>query len=82
MIHVDIENDTNLRDALKAYEPELNIETSDFNLQHFSYRNRGILNLIFGHLERTNYSGLTVSTVYVPVVKHTIYADYSHMHAG
>ena len=32
----DIDNNTNLQKALRAYEKDLNI-TSDFNLQHFSY---------------------------------------------
>lgn len=57
----DIDSNASLRDALKAYEPNLNIPTSKFNLEHFSYKNFGILNLTIGHLNRTNYTGLTVS---------------------
>ena len=58
----DIDNNESLRHTLRAYEPDLNVRTSDFNLQHFSYKNFGILNLIMGHLNRTNHTGLTVST--------------------
>ena len=61
----DIDNSTKLREDLRAYEHGLNIPTTDFNLQHFSYKNRGILNLVFGHLNRTNYNGLSVSIVIV-----------------
>ena len=57
----DIDNDASLQDALKAYQPDLNIPTNDFNLQHFSYKNFGILNLTIGHFNEINYTGLTVS---------------------
>ena len=57
----DIDNKASLRHTLRAYEADLNVQKSDFNLQHFSYKNFGILNLIIGHLNRTNYTGLTVS---------------------
>ena len=59
----DINNDVNLQDSLKAYEPELNVPRNEFNLQHFSYKNFGILNLTIGHINATNYTGLTVSSI-------------------
>lgn len=52
----DIDNNTNLQKALRAYEIDLNI-TSDFNLQHFSYKN---FNSDIQSLNKT-YTGLTVS---------------------
>jgi hypothetical protein len=59
----DIDSDASLRDSLKAYEPDLNVPVNDFNLQHFSYKNFGILNLTIGHINKTNCSGLTVNTI-------------------
>ena len=58
----DINNNAVLQDSLKAYEPELHVPRNDFNLQHFSYKNFGILNLTIGHINTTNYTGLTVSS--------------------
>ena len=68
----DINNDANLQDSLKAYEPELDVPTNDFNLQHFSYKNFGILNLTIGHINTTNYTGLTVSSVCIIVCMDVI----------
>ena len=62
-VSTDINNNTVLQDSLKAYQPQLNVPRNDFNLQHFSYKNFGILNLTIGHINTTNYTGLTVSSV-------------------
>lgn len=61
MLFADIRNDSNLRENLKEFDADLDIPTNDFNLQHFSYNNSGILNLIYGHIHRTNFNGITVS---------------------
>ena len=65
---IDINNNAILQNSLKAYEPELNVPTNDFNLQHFSYKNFGILNLTIDHINATNYTGLTVSSVCVIII--------------
>ena len=56
----DVKSNTELREDLKAYETDLDISSEEFNLQHFSYNNSGILELIFDHLDRTDYNGITV----------------------
>ena len=63
----DITNDVQLNQRLKNYEEgilRLNLQPDiDFGLQHFSYNNSGVLDLIFDHLNRTSFSGITVSTI-------------------
>lgn len=56
----DVKSNIELREDLKAYETDLDISSEEFNLQHFSYNNSGILELIFDHLDRTDYNGITV----------------------
>ena len=57
----DIADDSGLNQKLKQYQE--NSETDvNFALQHFTYNNSGVLDLIFGHLNRTSFNGITVST--------------------
>ena len=77
----DIDNNASLQEALKAYESDLNVPASNFNLQHFGYKNFGILNLTIGHLNRTNYTGLTVSvSAGVLNIHSLIITDYAYTH--
>ena len=61
----DITNDVQLNQRLKNYEEGiLNLQPDiDFGLQHFSYNNSGVLDLILDHLNRTSFSGITVSII-------------------
>ena len=66
--HIEIDNNTSLRKRLSKYEPDIpDALVDDFNLEHFSYANSGILDLIFGHLEATNFTGITESFSFVPL---------------
>jgi hypothetical protein len=51
--------------------PSLQQELAVFNngqdfygLEHFTYNNSGIVNLVFGHLEDTDFDGITVRLNY------------------
>ena len=61
-MYPEIDNDTSLRERLSEYKPDIpDKPVDDFNLQHFSYANSGVLNLIFDHLKATNFTGITES---------------------
>ena len=61
-VNTEIDNDTSLREKLSKYEPDIpDKPAEEFNLQHFSYANSGVLDLIFNHLEATNFAGITES---------------------
>ena len=61
-LHAGIEESADLRDSLKEYEANIDLPASvQFGLQHFSYNNSGVIDLIFNHLTRTEFTGITVS---------------------
>ena len=61
-IATDIDQSSDLRDSLMEYEANLDLNGDEFGLQHFSYNNSGVLDLVFGNLNRTQLSGITVSS--------------------
>lgn len=61
-IHTEIGNSSDLRNTLEEYEAGLDLPANvEFGLQHFSYNNSGIVNLVYDHLQRTNFTGISVS---------------------
>ena len=61
----DIKDNFELSERLKDFEADLRLPANvPFTLQHFSYNNTGVLELVYGHLNRTNFSGITVSIYY------------------
>ena len=61
--HTDIGDNSELNHRLRVYDNDLDLSADvDFALQHFSYNNSGVLNLVYGHLNRTNFTGITVRT--------------------
>ena len=62
LIHTDISDDSELNKRLKVYEADLNLPDGvEFGLQHFSYNNSGVVDVVFGHLNRTNFTGIAVT---------------------
>ena len=60
LIHTDISEDSEVNERLKVYEAELNvIDDVEFGLQHFSYNNSGVVDIVFGHLKMSNFTGIT-----------------------
>ena len=65
-MHADISNDSELQESLRDFEPDLDLPANGkFGLQHFSYNNFGVLNVVFGHLNKTNFTGISVRVVHV-----------------
>ena len=59
--YIDIKDDSELNLKLKEYEADKNLaDDVNFALQHFSYNNSGVLDLVLGHLNNTCFSGITV----------------------
>lgn len=57
----DIKDNLELNQRLKDYETDQNLpEDVDFALQHFTYNNSGVLEVVLGHLNNTHFSGITV----------------------
>ena len=62
LIHTDISEDSELNERLKVYEAELNVaDDVEFALEHFSYNNSGVVDVVFGHLKKSNFTGITVT---------------------
>ncbi len=57
---LDLQSDEDLRVAARK-EAEIDNSTTDFGLEDFTYRNNIIAETMFGHLNRTNFTGITVS---------------------
>ena len=55
--HADIKSSASLQRELTNFNNGQNFD----GLEHFSYNNSGFVNLLFGHLESTNFDGITVS---------------------
>ena len=55
----DVATSPDLSERLREYEADLP-SSVDFGLQHVSYNNSGLVDVVFGHLNRTNFSGITV----------------------
>ena len=55
----EIDENADLRDKLKEYEDLP--DDVEFGLQHFSYNNSGVVDLIYDQLNRTNFTGISVS---------------------
>ena len=63
-IFAEIGGSSDIRDSLKEFEASLDLPAGvDFGLQHFSYNNSGVIDLIFRHLNETGFSGITVSPI-------------------
>ena len=61
-INAEIGENANLRGELREYEANLDLPANvEFGLQHFSYNNSGVVNLVYDQLNRTNFTGITVS---------------------
>ena len=82
--HADIGDSSELNGRLRVYGNDLDLPADvDFALQHFSYNNSGVLNLVYGHLNRTNFTGITVracvhdgSIQYYNVIATCMYVDF------
>ena len=81
-IYTEIGNSSDLRDSLEEYEDGLDLPTDvEFGLQHFSYNNSGVVNLVYGHLNETHFTGITVSKLHVllnccPSPSNRLYCDH------
>ena len=60
VLSTDVATSPNLSARLREYEPNLS-SSVDFGLQHVSYNNSGLVDVVYGHLNRTNFIGITVS---------------------
>ena len=60
VLFTDVTTSTDLSERLREYETDLP-SSVDFGLQHVSYNNSGIVDVVFGHLNRTEFTGITVS---------------------
>lgn len=61
-LHADIKDDLDLNTRLKGYESDLDFAANvPFALEHFSYNNFGVLELVYGYLNQTKFGGITVS---------------------
>ena len=47
-----------------AWEAQAISTNETFRLENFTYSNVVIRNVIFGHLEQTNFTGVSVSEIY------------------
>ena len=58
----DINNSSHLSESLKEFEADLHLPSSDdFGLQHVSYNNSRLVDVVYGHLNNTQFTGITVS---------------------
>ena len=58
-------NSSDLSERLKSYETDKYIPADvHFGLQHFSYNNSGVRDIIYGHLSQTHFNGITVSYLF------------------
>ena len=57
----EIDENADLRDKLREYEDLPDDVVFQFGLQHFSYNNSGVVDLIYDQLNRTNFTGISVS---------------------
>ena len=63
-LHADIKDDLDLNARLKEYESDLDfVANVPFALEHFSYNNSRVLELVYGYLNQTNFSGITVGYI-------------------
>lgn len=61
-LHTEIDESPDLRESLKEFEANLDLPPDvEFGLQHFSYNNSGVIDLVFNHLTSTEFTGITVS---------------------
>lgn len=56
----DINDAPDLSERLKSYEADIPIHVR-FGLQYFSYNNSGVRDIIYDHLSKTHFNGITVS---------------------
>ena len=58
----EIQSNETLAGRLAKFNPELSLSSGErFGLQHFTYNNSGVVDLVFDALEETNFTGITVS---------------------
>ena len=58
----EIKENSELSERLKVYESGQNLPAdTEFALQHFSYNNSGVLELVYKYLDNTSFSGITVN---------------------
>ena len=60
LVYLDLAWNRSLNRYLHQFNSDLLLNKS-FGLQHFTYNNSAMLDLIFNHLADTNFIGLTVS---------------------
>ena len=59
----ELQNNNTLGEGLAKFNSELSLSSGErFGLQHFTYNNSGVLDLVFDAIEKTNFTGITVST--------------------
>lgn len=58
--NTDINDTPDLSERLKSYEADVPTDVH-FGLQHFSYNNSGVRDIIYDHLSKTHFNGITVS---------------------
>ena len=59
MVYLDLAHNKSLNKYLHQFNSDLLLNKS-FGLQHFTYNNSALLDLIFNHLTETDFIGLTV----------------------
>lgn len=58
----ELQSDETLGERLAQFNTELSLSSDErFGLQHFTYNNSGVLDLVFDAIEKTNFTGITVS---------------------
>ena len=58
----ELQSDEALGERLAKFNAELSLPPGEqFGLQHFTYNNSGVVDLVFDAYEKTNFTGITVS---------------------
>ena len=61
LLHAETNRDATLGEKLADFNRGLNLlPDEEFGLQHFTYNNSGVLDIVFNGIKSLNFTGITV----------------------